>query len=281
MLFHRHQPAPPLAAFIEDVWLYENYEPPGSRERILPSGTFEMVFNLRSNALRVYDPERPERVRRLAGGIVSGPYDGYFVSDAAQEVSLIGVHFRPGGMFPFLGCSAGDLESSHIELSELWGSAAAATLRDQLAHSAPAQKFALIEAALLARMVRPLEPHPAVALALRCLADRNGACRTRELARHVGLSERRFIEVFRTEVGVTPKLFSRIRRFQHVLAVVDRSPSIDWADIAAAAGYFDQSHMIRDFVGFSGFSPAAYARHVKGLRHRGVHVKRNHLPCNE
>jgi AraC-like DNA-binding protein len=280
MLFRRHQPAPPLAALVEDMWLYEHYESPGAQERILPSGTFEMVFNLRSDALRVYDPSRPEHVRCLAGAIVSGPYDRYFVSDAAQEVSLIGVHFKPGGIFPFLRWPAGDLEGSHIDLSELWGTAAAAGLRDQLAHSAPAQKLALIEQALLARIVRPSGPHPAVAQALRCVADRNGACRTGELARRAGLSERRFIEVFRAEVGVTPKLFSRITRFQHVLAVVDRSPRIDWADVAAAAGYFDQSHLIRDFVAFSGLGPAAYARRLKDLRHRGAHVKRHHLPCS-
>src|SRR6185369_5493935 len=79
-----------------------------------------------------------------------------------------------------------------------------------------------------------------------------GCQMTRELAREAGLSEKRFIDVFKFEVGLNPRLFSRIRRFQRVLGRVQRSGAPDWAQLALNQGYFDQSHLIRDFVAFFG-----------------------------
>lgn len=100
----------------------------------------------------------------------------------------------------------------------------------------------------------------------------------RELARDAGLSNRRFIDVFRFEVGVKPKLFTRVQRFQSVLRLVHRPDVPDWGQLALEHGYFDQSHLIRDFLAFSGLSPAEYLRHLRDLRKRGLHVKFNHLP---
>jgi AraC-like DNA-binding protein len=100
----------------------------------------------------------------------------------------------------------------------------------------------------------------------------------RDIARHIHLSQRRFIQVFTEEIGLTPKLFSRVRRFQQTLALVRQTTAPDWARLALDCGYFDQSHMIRDFLMFSGFSPVDYLSRQNYLRQHGVHIKRNHLP---
>jgi AraC-like DNA-binding protein len=107
---------------------------------------------------------------------------------------------------------------------------------------------------------------------------RHGAVRFALHAVGVGLSQRRFIEVFKTEVGLTPKLLHRVQRFQRVLALARRATAPDWSRLALDCGYFDQSHLIRDFVAFSGFSPAEFLRHQQVLQRRGIHLKRNHLP---
>jgi len=92
------------------------------------------------------------------------------------------------------------------------------------------------------------------------------------------LSQRRFIQVFTTEIGMTPKLFCRVQRFQRVLALLRLTTAVDWARLAVDCGYFDQSHMIRDFLAFSDFSPADFLRRQNDLTQRGVHIKHNHLP---
>ena len=72
------------------------------------------------------------------------------------------------------------------------------------------------------------------------------------------MSQRRFIEIFRNEVGVTPKAFSRLRRFQHVLGAVEHLTDVDWTDVAVECGYFDQAHFIHDFREFAGVTPSLY-----------------------
>ena len=74
----------------------------------------------------------------------------------------------------------------------------------------------------------------------------------------ISLSPKRFIERFRTQVGVTPKRFCRILRFQHAVTQAHRTAGIDWADVALACGYFDQPHLIHDFRAFAGMTPSAY-----------------------
>jgi len=74
------------------------------------------------------------------------------------------------------------------------------------------------------------------------------------------LSPRKLIEVFRNQVGLTPKMFSRMCRFRRVIGSIRPGAQIDWADTALACGYFDQPHFIHDFHEFAGLSPAAYLR---------------------
>jgi AraC-like DNA-binding protein len=276
MLFRSYIPAPPLRDFITDFWLYDDYTPRHSSERILPSGTLELVINLREDELRIYHPERP--CQRLSGALVSGAYNGFFGSDTAEEASIMGVHFKPGGAFPFLGAPAGELSGAHIDLETLWGRSAVA-LRERLCAAAtPSERFRLLEAALLARLVRPPEHHYAVPAALEAFTQPEGLVSMREAARRIGLSQRRFIQVFTAEVGMTPKAFCRVQRFHRALSLARGAAAPDWARLAVDCGYCDQPHLIRDFVAFSGFTPAEYFRHRSRLHAQGLHIKRYHLP---
>lgn len=190
------------------------------------------------------------------------------------------MHFRPGGAFPFLGFAADKFADTHIDLSDVWG-AAAGKIRDQLLHARlPELRFRILQRALLSRLLRPLEHHPAVSLALMRFDADTSRTMVRRLAREAGLSDRRFIDVFRAEVGVKPKVFGRIRRFQDVLRIVHRTSAPAWGQLAVQYGYFDQSHLIRDFVAFSGFSPADYLGRLRDLRSNSQQVKFNHLPLS-
>jgi transcriptional regulator GlxA family with amidase domain len=110
------------------------------------------------------------------------------------------------------------------------------------------------------------------------LTKTHGQAKTRDIAKAVDLSQARLIKVFTGEVGLRPKLFGRVQRFQHAIVLARNATIIDWAQIAADCGYFDQSHLIRDFVEFSGVSPADYRQRQTRLDRAAVHVKRNHLP---
>ena len=269
MLYRSYSPGPPLSEFIKRFWLCSD-APPHARERILPSGTIELVINLRDDEIRIYDPSNPDLCTRYSGAILSGTYSRFFVIDPLQHASILGVHFRPGGAFPFLGAPAGELADTHVDLETLWGPAAV-ELRERLCIAAtPRERFSLMEEALLSRLRRSPEPHGAVPVALGAFEP--AGVRVRDVAGLVGLSQRRFIQVFAAEVGLTPKLYCRVRRFQRARALVGQAASPDWARVAVDCGYFDQSHLIRDFLAFSGLSPVDY------FHQQSERVLPNHVP---
>jgi AraC-like DNA-binding protein len=273
-IFNFYKPNPSLSKFVDNFWLYEGYEPDHKTELILPTGTLELVINLRQNELRIYDAERPENCSRLSGAIVSGASGRGFAPDTAEEAFIIGVHFKPGGAFPFLGLPAGDLADTHVDLESLWGPSAG-RLRERLCEArTSAERFQLLQEAMLSRLCHDLEQHYAVSAALEMFGKNQAGPRVREVAKYLGLSQRRFIQVFKAEVGITPKLFSRIQRFQHTRTFTQHNPSINWADLAVDLGYYDQSHFIREFLEFSGLSPTDYINRHKGLIEPNIHVKR-------
>jgi AraC-like DNA-binding protein len=280
MLFRTHVPGPTLRGFVHDFWLYDGYAAPHFRERIMPTGTLELVVNLREDELRIYDPDRPDRCRRFSGTLVSGAYGRGFVTDGLEEASIMGVHFEPGGAFPFLGLPAGELADTHVDLEALWGPSAG-WLRERLCAAAtPLERFRLMEEALTAHVFGPLERHRAVIFALHAFIRSGGRATIGDVAHRAGLSRRCFIERFVAEVGMTPKLFCRVLRFQRGLSLLRGGSRPDWAELALECGYFDQSHLIRDFVIFSGLTPTVYLDHCKWFQERGVHIKRNHFPLD-
>ncbi len=269
MFYRSYTPAPPLSGFVDRLWLCSG-APPHRRERILPTGTIELVVNLHEDEIRIYDPTHPDRCTRMSGAILSGAYSRFFVIDPLQHASILGVHFKPGGAFPFLGVPAGELADKHIDIETLWGRSAR-ELRERLCDATkPAERFSLMENALLSRLRQLPEHHGAVPVALDAFELGDAEARVRNVARRVGLSQRRFIQVFAAEVGMTPKLYGRVRRFQRARALARQAP--DWARVAVDCGYFDQSHLIRDFLAFSGLTPAEYIRRQSG------DVLPNHVP---
>jgi AraC-like DNA-binding protein len=148
-------------------------------------------------------------------------------------------------------------------------------LRDGLVEAkTDAARFAILERSLLARAVRPLARHRAVALALREFEVVPHVRTISEVTRRAGLSARRFIEAFTDEVGLTPKLYCRVRRFQEVVRrVAQGRRRVKWVELALDCGYYDQAHFVADFRAFSGLCPTAYVDVM------GEHV--NHVPLGE
>jgi AraC-like DNA-binding protein len=266
-----HIPRPPLSRYATSFWLYEGQPPQHQRERLLPTGTTELVINLRADALHVAGRREGEPLTRRRGAIVCGPHSEYFVIDAAEKASLLAVNFLPGGAFPFFGVPAAELHNKVVSLEALWG-AEAGRLRERLLEVGTAErKFWLLERALLSRLSDTLADSRAVAFALRALAAPRPGRTVAAVSDELGYSARRLAQLFGEQVGLTPKRFQRVQRFQAVLRALERLPDPDWARIALACGYFDQAHFNHDFQAFSGLSPGAY------LREAGPQL--NHVPA--
>src|ERR1700687_3276111 len=130
MLYLTHVPRPPLSQFVNLLWLYEGYTQLHAKERVLPSGEMQIVINLLEDRSCVYDRDDTNRCQTFRGSLLSGAHSEYLVIGTALLGCVIGVHFRPGGVFPFLRMQAGELRDTTVSLHTLWG-AAAVDLRDR------------------------------------------------------------------------------------------------------------------------------------------------------
>jgi transcriptional regulator GlxA family with amidase domain len=101
-----------------------------------------------------------------------------------------------------------------------------------------------------------------ITAAARELARHHGCLRISDLAERAGLSIRQFERRFNSQIGMPPKVYARVVRFEAALKSKKRSPSLRWTDIALALGYHDHMHMVHDFQRLSGATPSTLAPQV-------------------
>lgn len=254
MLVRVHVPPPPLAAFVECLWEQSGDPPSHAMERVVPSATCELVIALHERPLRV--GSRDDTVATVGNAALCGAQSVPLLVDTQSQGRLIGVHFKPGGAFSFFSSPAAAMRDACLPLDDLWG-AGARQLREQLIEApSSAARFARLEQALLRRLEPAARRHAAVGLGLRALAE--PAIPVAAVTRASGLSPRRFGELFQREVGLAPKVYARLCRFQRVLRQLDAGGAYSWVETALTHGYFDQAHLIRDFRQFAGMTPTAY-----------------------
>lgn len=255
MIFLTLRPSPPLAGVVENLWLREGPPPSHAFERVLPSGREEVIFNLSDGELRCYhDDGQPNG--RTAGPIFVGLHRHGFVIDTRQQSAIMGVHFKPGGAWRLLGIPARELSDARIDFQSLIGHDAHRLMDRLMRCATPMEKLRLVDAALCRRRLQSV--HPAVTWAAEQMTRYPAMTRVARLAEEAGLSERRLGEIFANQVGINPKGFARLRRFQATLSRIHRHDHPDWCDLSLRVGYADQAHMIREFREFSGLTPAAY-----------------------
>jgi AraC-like DNA-binding protein len=252
------RPSIQLAPHVEKLWYCDGHRVVnGTRRALLPDGRFQLVISLAEGPISaLIDPLGD------GGGITPSLLIGirsrFNIIDTAELRSAMGVVFWPGGMHAFLGALTDAFHNKNVSLDLIWGSMVG-SLRDRLrTASDPTEKFRVLEVALLEHLNEHLRLNTAVRYALQEFAHRPQIPKVRELAREAGLSRRRFAQLFREQIGLTPKLYCRLQRFQNTLKLIASGTSVDWAQLALAAGYCDQAHLAHEFYDFSGFSPSAY-----------------------
>lgn len=265
-------PLPVLRPFVAQVWA--SADPCGAadvslrREHALPSGAMHLVIRLSDNPLRLAEGGGHEPARSVAPALIGGARSRFYVRELAGPSCSVGAVLRPGAAECLLGTPADELAERHTPLESLWG-AEASRLRERLLELRGLEgRLALFESALAARLPRVHGLHPAVADALaRFQAEASVA----EAVRHSGLSHRHFIQLFRQHVGLPPKAYLQVQRFQRALPLLRSNQGPSLATLAAELGFSDQSHFQREFMRFSGATPLVYRRTAgAGLNHLPV-----------
>ncbi len=252
MQYREFKPVGALSAYVECFWLLEGTAAPViAPERLLPDGCVELIVNL-GERFREFDEAGRSALQPAC--LVVGQMTRPVLVAPTGAVELLGIRFAPGGTLPFLPVPPGELTDRITPLADL-----AKALERELGEALErvhrwCERLACLETILLRRWCATNCRHT-LQPALAQLMKSGGQISVDRLAADIGLSNRQLERRFISEVGLGPKLLSRILRFQQVFRAVEAA-SADWADVAVACGYYDQAHLIRDFRQFAGQTPA-------------------------
>ncbi len=257
-MFLRQRPAAALAAHVECLWYSARGALPHTRERSLPTGRVDIVVPLLQDHLIRYDDEHGLVSRRLRGAIVQGPFDRFGVRGTEGPSAVLGVHFRPAGAAAFFGGALSALRGHTELLEDLWGSAVRTLHERLLAAASPQHALLIMQEHLVQRLLDAPPVDPLATFALTAFQRDPTSARVGVVQRASGSTAAQFIRRFEQAVGLTPKRYARVLRFNALLPALVRCGPRDWAQFAASSGYADQSHLIREFRQLAGMAPGAY-----------------------
>ncbi len=271
MIFQTLNPPPPLDAWVERLWYWQGDPLPHARELILASAGTGLMVNLAEDALRHYDGPSLNCPQKTRGIALAGPSTRAFAIDAYQP-RVMGAQFRPGGALALFAYPLHELCDAHVSLHDLLGHAAEALYERLLTAPDPRTALQRLHDALLARGTSARPIHPVLRFALAQFDAAPSPARIAPIASAAGVSRKHLISLFTDAVGVAPKRYLRLVRFQHVLDRVWETPAaVDWSEIAYDFGYSDQSHLSREFRALSGLTPTDYLRQPgQGARHAAL-----------
>lgn len=260
-------PIPALRPFIQLLWASnqkEDKQTTEQRERLIPTASMHMVFRFSNEPIRIFKSIEDLKGDTFHRGVVGGIRAGFYVKDVASSACTVGACLQPGAAQILFGFKADELSERHTSLEDLWGRSAF-TLWERLQDTVGLEaRLQLLESFLWKRLPRVHAIHPAIAHALGRLPSTHDIG---EIVEETGYSHRRFIQLFQRTVGLPPRLYTRLLRFQRALKGVSAKGNTRWVDLAFEAGYADQAHFNREFREFTGISPTEYLLTRKGDTH--------------
>ncbi len=250
-------PAPPLDRYVDDVYCLTG-EPRHRRLNVPPMPSAHLMINLAAPA-RLVDSDASVPPASLTDAWFMGLWTRRFLIEHQPPVRIVGVHFKPWGLSPFLDIPSVDLRNRWVPAAALWGRSVD-RMRDRITTATTTgEVLQVVEDELRSQLVAgPSRGLDLVHHTAGHLAASWGTLPIGSLSEDAGVSANHLAAQYKTHLGVTPKRVARIYRFARLILSVDARRPVDWSDLAQTAGYFDQSHFSREFKDFTGHTPSAY-----------------------
>ena len=242
------------ARFVKLYWQlsYGKNEMSVGPEPVLPDGCVEIIFDFRDRFVTYLAAGATEVQPR---SIIAGQLTSRLMIGPGGDTDIFGVRLRSESAFSLLGISMVEIRDQVVDLRDVLGAVEGELFEKLAAVEGLAERIEIFEKYLLTLNTRPVSTELSECVSI--LRTTNGSKAISHCATDLRWSERRLERNFNEQIGLSPKLFARILRFQSLLAMADKD-NLSLLDQAFAAGYYDQSHMIRDFRNFAGVTPMEY-----------------------
>jgi len=258
------KPPEDLSDAVEEFWEVEGVA--GFYvEKHVPQGKPELMFNL-GNHHDVLDLESLKVRQTYKKNWLSGMQEKPVCvaptkTEKSRREHIVSARLTAQGVYLLFGIPAEAFKNQVIELSDVFHQGPD-QVQEQLGNAAtPAERFAILSGYLRdIRQARGRVLSGSVTWALTHFQENAGNLRIQQICDEFGVSRKHLNSLFRTEIGISPKRYSRILKFGHAINFLKTAPVINWAEVAAFCGYFDQAHFIREFKTFSGVTPGEFIK---------------------
>ena len=255
-------PKPELAAIIGTFFYFRLTSKDEAHERrviVMANPCVDLIINLGDPfTLETFgDSQRVER-----GATLHGPRPATTFLRREGELVLVGARFKQGAAASLLPYPVKELEQRHVPLEDLMHEAAKELYDNVRTASSPVDQLNRFETGLSKALLRLKKPDPMVRKAVKLIAQHQGDLEVSAMAEQLGVSRQTVKHKFDQHVGVSPKLYGKLRRFQAVLRRLAHMSKPDWTKLAQESGYYDQAHLIREFNHFTGFSPQKFLNNL-------------------
>ena len=259
MQFQTHETDHSAADLIESIFHFKGFQPDHSIERVVPTGHVFVIFELDGMQRHTYDNETLQANAVFAKAWVSGVHQNYISISAHQDSEMFVIQFKAYGALPFLHRPLHEIAGQVVAADE-FGDAELLALREELLKAEDsAAKFAVADAWLDRQYRDDLAPPESIIKLSKSLQEQP-ASKLKEVLHSFDGSQKYLIDQFRKYVGLTPKQYQRVLRFNDVFVQMQGDQFLSWSDIAHLCGYSDQSHFIKEFKHFSGFNPESFLK---------------------
>lgn len=264
MEFTRISPHPAVADFIECYWMMYSDDTLPVVEKIIPDGFTELIFNYRD----VYQSQISGHWSLQSPNLLAGQLRTYFYLQNTGATGSVAIKLQPTALTQLFGLSMDQYVDQIIDLDSLAHPAlkALSTQISTAVHLQHEQQVDVIKALLdnyFTSLIPTATANP-LKQPLALIFQSNGIITVAEMASAAGLSERQLERLFKKYIGLSPKYYARIVRFNYIFELI-KSKQITWAEVVYQSGYYDQSHFIRNFKAFTGEDPSAYYFEEKNM----------------
>jgi AraC-like DNA-binding protein len=255
-----HIPSYPLNQFIDHFIYCKEFNQEHSVDRFLPDGEVQLIFDLTDQPKYIYNNKTLKGIQSFQEVWFSGFRTEPITIPSGKESEMLIVQFKKGKAFSFLSEPMQNL-TNYVVDAELVLKSDIINIRERLLEAkTKEEKLKILEENLLQCYLNQLQENPFVDFAVSKILIYPNQISIKEISEKVGYSQKHICKIFKESVGVTPKTFLKIIRFQRAILQIEQQNFINWTELANDCGFYDQSHFIADFKLFSSFTPTEYVK---------------------
>jgi len=262
MVYKTYIPHALLKPYVNFFWLLEGTVPhcEAVREKILPDGCIELIIHYGDIFEAVNEKGFLETQPQV---FVMGQIKRYFEVMPKGNMGVLGVRFKPGGLQAFTNMPALAFTGHAVGLEHIFGDEGR-FVAEQTAAIGEAGKINLVQTLLLKKLACNYRYDFLIDGIIKKIIAQKGQVQLGSLLKNIKISERHFERQFKNTVGLNPKFFARLIRFNNIMRDA-RTGSSSLVTLSYLGGYYDQAHFIKDFRQFTGENPSEYFGNSNGL----------------